>query len=167
MSTKQRFIPLLLWIALILTTCMPQQPKIDLKAEEEAVRAISMNWLELMKARDAAAIAALFADDGIVFSMNQEPLVGPAAIQANLAGDFAENPERVINWTTDRVDVAASGDLATEFGSWTESIPGPAGVEEDQGKYITVYRKVNGVWKVAGDMGISTKPVAGSTTAAQ
>jgi uncharacterized protein (TIGR02246 family) len=132
--------------------------KADLKTEEKAIRSISMKWLELQKSHDAAGVAALFADDGVEYSMNQEPFVGPAAIQKWIIQDRKQNPNEVSNWTTDRVEIAASGDLAVEYGSYTDTGSGLSGTETDQGKYVTVYRKVNGIWKVASDIGTSTKP---------
>ena len=89
--------------------------------------------------------------------MNQEPSVGPAAIQRRITQDQKENPKEVVNWTTDRVEIASSGDLAIEYGSYTDTGSGLSGTETDQGKYVTVYRKVNGTWKVAADIGSSTK----------
>lgn len=60
-------------------------PRIDTAAEEQAVRAVSMGLLELVKAKDAAGIAALFAEDGIWYREHGDPLVGPTAIQAYFA----------------------------------------------------------------------------------
>jgi uncharacterized protein (TIGR02246 family) len=147
-------------ILVMLTACSQQQAgkhKVDLNAEEQAIRAISMKWLESEKNNDAAASAALFADDGISYSANVEPAVGPAAIEESFVKSREKNPGLVVDWTTDRVEVAASGDLAVEYGSYKMSLPGPEGLKEDYGKYITVYRKMNGTWKVAADIGVSTK----------
>ena len=57
-----------------------------------------------------------------------------------------------------RVEVAASGDLAVEYGTWSETGLGPNGTEEDHGRYVTVFLKVNGAWKIAADASLSTKP---------
>jgi uncharacterized protein (TIGR02246 family) len=135
-----------------------EKKQVDLKAEEQAIRSISMKWLELVKNHDAAGIATLFANDGIEYNENEEPSIGPVAIQKSFTQTQQQNPKEVVNWTTDRVEIAASGDLAIEYGSWTDTGQGLNGTGTDHGKYITVYRKVNGIWKVVADIENSTKP---------
>jgi uncharacterized protein (TIGR02246 family) len=127
-------------------------------AEEQAVRAISMQWLEYQNAKNIAGIAALFAEDGTLIREHEEPVVGQAAIEAHMTRNQTENPGRMSSWATDRVEVAASADLAAEYGTWSETGLGPNGTEEDHGRYVTIYRKVNGAWKVAADASLSTKP---------
>lgn len=149
-------------IFLGLTAFAQQSEKKDTKSDEQAIRAISKNWLELTKKNDLAGCAALFAENGVVFRTNQEPVVGPAAIKKHFTEMHDKNPKADINWSTDRVEVAASGDLAAEYGNYNIKGLGPNGTETDLGRYITVYRKVNGAWKVSADIGSSTKPVTAS-----
>ena len=143
--------------SIAIPACAPVETDsaIDLTAEAEAVNEISQSWLVSALAKDAAGIAGLFADDGVLFWENEEPVVGPVAVEAYMTRNFEENPDRVPDFGSDRIEVATSGDLAVEFGTW-----GPSGADADYGKYITVYRKVDGVWKVAADMSLSTRPEA-------
>lgn len=154
MSIKFKILATTILLILGFTGCLKQ--KVDLAAEEQAIRAISLKWLEIDKARNASGQTALFADDGTVFRENEGPYVGHSAIQNYYNHFYEKNPDYAPNWGTDHVNVAASGDLAVEYGSWREK--NPDGTEKDHGKYITVYRKMNGVWKVAADMSLSTKP---------
>jgi uncharacterized protein (TIGR02246 family) len=149
--------PVLYAAAVVLSSACAAAPQVDTAAEEQAVRAVSQQWLQAETARDAAAIAALFTDDGIVYREDREPVSGSTAIQAYMAQDFADDPQETASWTTDRVDVAASGDLAVEHGTWT-STGGKNG--PDNGWYLTQYRKANDQWKVVADMSISTRPAA-------
>jgi uncharacterized protein (TIGR02246 family) len=143
-----------------LTTFAQQTEKkqADLKSDEQAIRSLSMKWLEFTKKHDATACAALFADDGVEYNMNREPSVGPAEVKKELTEMQEKNPKEEVNWSTNRVELAASGDLAVEYGTYDVKGLGPNGTESDRGKYVTVYRKVNGSWKVAADIGTSTKP---------
>jgi uncharacterized protein (TIGR02246 family) len=134
------------------------QPKADLKAEEQAVRALSKSWLDLTRKHQYDACAALFADDGVSYGMNHEPYVGPAEIKKHFAEQDTKSPKADVNWNTERVEVATSGDLAVEYGKYNVKGLGPNGTDSDEGKYVTIYRKVGGAWKVAADIGTSTKP---------
>ena len=149
---------ILLGLVFLSLTTFAQQKPADTKSDEQAIRTLSMKWLELTKKHDIAACAALFADDGIEYSSNKEPSVGPAAIAKEFTRSHEKNPKEVVNWSTERVEVAASGDLAVEYGKYDVKALGKNGTKSDQGKYVTVYRKVNGTWKVAADIGASTKP---------
>ena len=86
--------------------------------------------------------------------------LGFLAISAYLTRDFEANPERGSDWSPDRVVVAASGDLAVEYGSYTAMGSGPDAVVEEQGNYATVYRKVDGAWKILSDSSVPAAPPA-------
>lgn len=143
---------LIVAVALASSACAPEPAaqSVDSAVEEQAIRAISMEWLELDRQRDAAKIAALFADDGRLLLGGVDPVVGAAAVRDFMTKDFEANPQRTIDWRTDRVEVAASGDFAVEYGSYSIK-NGTDRTEENRGSYVTVYRKIDGQWKVAAD----------------
>jgi uncharacterized protein (TIGR02246 family) len=146
-----------LGLALTLAACAspapPPPPPPDLAAAEQAVRAKDATWMAAAAARDAAGEAAMFADDGIAYRDMAEPLAGPAAYQAHMTKFFADNPKSVSSWTTRSVVVAASGDLAVQTGTYTETGAGPKGDKENRGNFVTVWKKVGDDWKVAVDIG--------------
>ena len=153
----RRAIPNLVIVAgLVLVGCAP---RVDVAVDEEAVRATSARWLEYSKARDASGVASLFATDGSVYWEDRPPTSGPEAIEAFMSRQFTENPSGEGSFAPDRVDVAASGDLAVEQGTYESP--------SDAGRYVTVYRKVGGEWKVAADVSLSTSPHGGAPDWAQ
>jgi uncharacterized protein (TIGR02246 family) len=94
-----------------------EEPAIDLAAEEAAVRQINMTWLEQFRAGNAEGVAALFVEDG--WTIGDDGLRdGRAAILADMAEEYAENPDATADWGAKSVWVAASGDLAVERGWW-------------------------------------------------
>lgn len=155
MVTRQKLFTAVAGVLVLAACAQPASgPMVDLAAEEQAIRDASTAWLAAVQARDLAAAAANFAPDGMAYSENQDPLVGPAAIQADAEAQWEEMPNASVSWSTDRVIMAASGDLAVELGTYTFSNEG----EEDTGKYVTAWTKIDGAWKVAADIGVSTVP---------
>ncbi len=133
-----------------------EEPAIDLAAEETAVRQVNVTWLERFRARDADGVAALFLEDG--WTIGDDGLRdGRAAILADMAEEYAENPDATADWGAKQVWVAASGDLAVERGWWTNDPDGPGEAEGDEGEYITILQKVGDQWMVVADAGASTK----------
>ena len=152
------------FVILILLLTFPQvlvgcAPAADIAAEEEGVRATSAQWLEFAQERDASGVASLFAEDGALFWEDRPPTAGPAAIEDFMRRQFAEAPADGGEFGPDRVFVAASGDLAVEQGTFSSPT--------EEGRYITVYKKVEDDWKVAADMSLNTSPHGGAPAWAQ
>ena len=133
-------------------------PAPDLAAAAAAIRAADARWLKAAQAHDAAGEAAMYASDGVAYRAHVEPMVGPAAYQAHVEKEYADNPKLAVNWTTNSLVVAASGDLAVQTGSVHVTGLGPKGAGEDRSRFVTVWKLVNGEWKVAHDIGSTTMP---------
>jgi ketosteroid isomerase-like protein len=84
----------------------------------------------------------------------RQPAFGKDAIEAHIADSFAFTPGDTGTFGAERIDVAASGDLAVEHGTWQDP--------ESSGRYITVYHKVGDEWKIAADMSINTSANGGA-----
>jgi len=54
--------------------------------------------------------------------------------------------------------MAESGDLAIQTGEYHLTSLGPKADGDDKGRFVTVWKKVNGEWKVAHDIGSTTSP---------
>jgi uncharacterized protein (TIGR02246 family) len=149
-------------LVVLLAACSPPAPgpaaKPDLAIEEKAIRDMDARWLQAAQARDAAGEAAMFATDGVAYREHVDPLVGPAAFQTWGTKLYAENPKQSTMWTTDSIRIADSGDLAIQTGQYHVTGIGPKGEREDKGRFVTVWKKVNGEWKVAYDIGSTTMP---------
>ena len=154
-------ITLLALTGLVLTACASQSSEqaIDFAAEAESVRGVEMAFLEFAKQQDAVGAATLFTEDAVLFREDVEPIVGISAVQARLAEEYEDVGTSVIqNSDVEHTEVAPSGDVAFQYGAWTTTGAGESGADEDHGNYLTMYRKMNGVWKIAVDMSLSTKP---------
>lgn len=126
-------------------------PTPDLAAEARAIRDADARWLKIAQARDAAGEAAMFAADGVAVRQGAE-FTGPAAIEAYTAQDYSLNPKSQTTWTTDTLRVAESGEMAVQTGQTHTVNTGPKGDGEARARFVTLWRKINGEWKVAYDM---------------
>ena len=138
----------------------PSAPKPDLAAEEKAIRDMDARWLAAVQSHDPRAEAAAFASDGVAYREHNEPLVGPSAYQAFQTKFYADNPMVKTTWSTEAIRLSESGDLAVQTGEFITTGLGPKGDREDKGRFVTVWKRVNGEWKVAYDIGSTTMPEA-------
>ena len=102
----------------------------------------------------------MFADDGVSYHDGQEPLVGPAAVRAWEAKSAANHPKAIITSTTDRIQISTGGDLAIQTGEGRLTSLGEHGEDRKvhRQRFVTVWKKVNGEWKVAHDIAVNVTP---------
>ena len=167
MAKKSLVVVAVLVLTSLMTVCSPPPPppapeaaapKPDLAAEERLIREADARWLKAAQARDVAGEVAVIAADGVLYRAHQQPIVGPAAFQAFTAKSHAENPKSNVTWTTTAIHVAQAGDIAVQTGETHVSGLGAKGDREDRNVFVTVWKKVNGEWKVAHDIGSTTMP---------
>lgn len=143
--------------ALVASGCAAKAPAVDTAAEAQAVRDRSAEWLRFAQAKDAAGIASGMYTADAVTMFDGQIRKGAAEIQAGMEAEMAAMPNSTINWTTSDVRVASSGDMAYETGSWTFDPDGDGEQPADSGEFVTVWVKVDGVWRAAADAGTSPK----------
>ncbi len=130
------------------------------EADEAAIRQQVAKWLDLVKAKDAAAIAQLYAEDGAVMPPNGPIGKGHGAIETTWAGMMAA-PGFALEFTPDTIVVSASGDMALDRGTYRLAMEAGGKPVRDTGKYVVVWRKVDGEWKAAADIFNSDLPAGG------
>ena len=113
-------------------------PSVQLPAEiDRVLRDYERAW----QARDAAALAALFTEDGMVMQMGRPPVQGRAAVQAAYASSGGPLSLRALGY-------AAEGSVGYILGAYAER----AG-EADIGKFILALRRgADGRWLIAADI---------------
>lgn len=132
----------------------------DAGADQRAIRAQVDRWLQLVKAKDAAGIAALYVEDGTVMPPNAPIGKGHAAIQQTWASMMA-TPGFDLTFVPDQIIVSSSGDMALDRGTYRLAIAPNGTAQSDTGKYVVVWRKVGGEWKAAADIFNSDLPASG------
>lgn len=116
-------------------------------SDEAAIREQVARWNRMIAAKDLDGVVGLYAADAYFMTPNAPAVTGPALREAwkGLLGA----PELKATLTPLEVKVAASRDLAYERGAYSI---GMGGAPPDVGKYIVVWRKSGGQWKVAADI---------------
>jgi ketosteroid isomerase-like protein len=134
--------------ALALSSCSATQPTAS-DANNE-LRNLDAKLGHVINAKDAAAIAAFYADDAILMP-TAEPIVrGKAAITEEwkhiLAIPAFQNESKLGG-----VEVAAAGDLAYTYGSYRSRLMGEDGkLTTEPGKWLTIWKKQpDGRWLIA------------------
>ena len=114
----------------------------DLRAQ---ITKMDQAWQTAYNAGDAAAVSALYAPDAKVMAPGAETASGAAAIKSFFAADIAKGAKNTL--TTG--EVIGYGDFATATGGWVAQ--GADGKHLDHGTYMTLYKKVDGSWKIYRD----------------
>ena len=129
-------------------------------ADEQAIRGQVDRWLQLVKAKDAAGIAALYAEDGAVMPPNAPIGKGRAAIQRTWAS-MMQTPGFALTFAPEQIVVSASGDMALDRGTYSFTIAPDGTTQTDTGKYVVVWRKIGSEWKAAVDIFNTDLPASG------
>jgi uncharacterized protein (TIGR02246 family) len=125
----------------------------------EEIRNINLKFAELFKHGDAAGVAALYTADAHLMPPDAPPVRGADAIEAFWQGAMKMG---VKSATLETVEVESSGgDLATEIGQFTLGMDAPGkGRVEMIGKYIVLWKREGGVWKLHADIWNGNAPAA-------
>jgi uncharacterized protein (TIGR02246 family) len=102
---------------------------------------------------DAAAMAALYTEDGQLLAPNAPTMTGREAVQGFWQAVMDMGVEKVAIFTG---EVEDHGDTATEVSEF--KLFGAGDQELDQGKFIVIWKKVDGQWKLHRDIFNSSNP---------
>lgn len=115
----------------------PEPASVILPAE---VKRVLTDYEAAWQKKDAAALAALFIEDGFVLASGAEPVHGRAAIAKHYAGQGGPLFLRAFAYATDD----STGWI---IGGYTGNRETP-----DEGKFTLTLRKRGGRWLIASDM---------------
>jgi ketosteroid isomerase-like protein len=102
--------------------------------------------------KDTAAIREFYTEDAIYAPQDRPPARGRDAVAAMWAtGEFTLE-DMSLERTPIHIEVAKSGDVATEIGTWVFSAKRQGKPFEGKGNYIFAWRKEGGAWKASAYM---------------
>ena len=125
-----------------------KQSSANFAGEEAAIRSADAKWLAAAQAHDLEGLLPFWADDATILPSGATAVTGKAAIRQYVAGAFA-TPGFSITWSTDKIEVSSSGDLAYSTG--TNRITFGKSVADNRA--VVIWKKqADGSWKCIVDM---------------
>ena len=118
-----------------------------------AIEAANKQFVAALSRGDGAGIAAMYTANAQMFPANSDIVSGPQAIEQFWQGAVDAG---IRNLTLTTLEAEAQGDIAYEVGTYT--LPGEAGKMIDVGKYVVVWKRVGGQWKLHRDIWTTSVP---------
>jgi uncharacterized protein (TIGR02246 family) len=119
----------------------------------EAISTAVAKFVGAFNSGDAAAVAAFYTEQGQLLPPNADFMVGKEAIQAFWQGAMDMG---IASCRLEIREVEQHDDVAIEVGTYT--LNAQDGTELDAGKYIVIWKRVEGEWKLHRDIFNSSKP---------
>lgn len=136
------------WFALIILGLLWVGPAESLAAAEPratqgTMEALGKKYDDAFNRRDATALALLYASDAKIILPEQDVISGRPAIEKFWRTELAVSVGKQKSTT---VEVEDHGDVAFETGEWVIEMP-DSGVA-DRGKFVLVWKRNDGQWKI-------------------
>jgi len=117
-------------------------------AQKAKIEAANAKWVEFFNKGEFEGVAKLYADDATAFPPGSPMVKGRSAIGKMWKGmaEQVGNPKLTI------LDIKRLGpNAAREIGTFTLTTKGPSPTDVS-GKYLVVWERVRGRWKIAADI---------------
>ena len=133
--------------ALLVVVCLCV-PVPALAQDKATIQSLNDKFAQAFNKGDAAGVAALYTAEAVILPPGAEMMKGRSAIQAFWKGAT----EQLGDGKLTTVDVKPLGsESAQEIGTFTFRTKGPQ-PQEVTGKYVVIWEKVGGDWKLATDI---------------
>jgi ketosteroid isomerase-like protein len=126
------------------------------RAAREAIAALNKQFEEAFFRADVAAIGRQYSRDAESFFDGEDIVRGREAIANRYKKDVGAGGKKTKVQT---LEVSEHGDWAYETGK--QVVTGPDGKVEYDGKYLIIWRREAGKWKIYREVGNSNRPKPG------
>jgi uncharacterized protein (TIGR02246 family) len=156
-------------IALIASLTTACNQSVDRDAEAKAIQNTEAQWVQDFASKDLDKVVSHYTDDATFMVQGMAPISGKDAIR-NLDKQMVSDPTLNLKFSSSKVEVAKSGDLAYSQGTYAMTMTDPQTHQpvNDSGSYVTAWRKEpDGTWKAVSDIIVSSVPPPMPAPAAQ
>jgi len=136
-------------LAILLTAAASAQQKAAPKGDDPGIAKVRTAYQTAATAQDGAAIAKLYAPDGVEMAPNAPAAKGRAAIEA-FHKAFGQQ-FMVHGMTIAATETHVMGDWAVDIGTYKQQLMSMkgGGVADDTGKYVVLFKKdASGAWLI-------------------
>ena len=129
-----------------LLSCTTAPPPDTTTEDLQAIKAVSQQFADNFNSGNIAALAALYAEEAKLLPPNSPSIVGKESIQAFFQASYDAG---VGDLQITVIELSVSEDMAHKVGKYTLTIqPEEGEAISDSGKYVWIWKRVNGSWKV-------------------
>lgn len=126
-------------------------PAADPAAAMAAADSLNQVYLKAVAARDSNTIIAMYADEAYLMPQGMPTMSGRQAIHTGWTG-FLATPGLDLKFQSTKKMVSEAGDMVVDVGTYQQKMQDAKGkMVEDNGKYVTVFRKTPLGWKIVVD----------------
>jgi ketosteroid isomerase-like protein len=148
---------------MMIAACQPKTKtaSVDIRVDVDSIRNLEDQWSMAIQASDVNKIVSFYSSDAVNMGANKPIAAGLEAIRKTEESSFSDTTYLYKSYssTIDNIEVSASGDLAYARGSDRVSQKTPKGPNTEVGKWIDIWKKVDGNWKVVASIWNSDKPL--------
>ena len=140
---------LLIWTCIILSGCNAGT-EIDIQTEKDILRNLEDQWAEGFMTKDADKILDLYSADAVSMSSEKPTLTGIQEIRKHIESMLSDTALifNTYKYSIDVMEISASGDLAYVRGHDEVTMKIKEGTIQDKGRYIDIWKKIDGKWKI-------------------
>lgn len=153
MKMKQIKMPVVtMLLALLFSACASVNASPDMLKDE--IVAANKAFMTIFERGDSISMANLYTDDGSLMPTNSDFVNGKEGIAAVWQSVFDAGLKQA---TLETLEVEGLGNTAYEVGKYTLFLDG--GKVADSGKYIVIWKKKDGQWKLYRDIFNTSVPL--------
>ena len=145
----------ILIVAALVSTVSPPSLVDDADTIRKEIEAANKAFSAAYGRGDAKAVAGMYTEPGQLFPPAAQIVAGRAAIEKYWKSALDSGVKGVELKTT---EVFSLGETAAETGTY--ALTGKNGDSLDEGKYVVVWKRVDGQWRLHRDCWNSNKPAA-------
>jgi uncharacterized protein (TIGR02246 family) len=119
--------------------------------DEAAIRALDAEWSKAARARDVDRVMTFYAKDGSVVWPEQPVAKGHPAIRASWKKAYKTSPKLYLEFKPTHIEIAGGRDMASDFGAVYFAPHVKSNDTRNVGKYLVVWKREKGTWKVLYD----------------